>query len=511
MFVNDNFKSRRKSLINSFPDYKVVTVHINETTFYYGKPRKAQMFRFVDRFDIKNFETMKLLNLFALLLFLSLCGHAQEKQMMTISEMLEYAQAHNFDLKDAQFNALKADEKFKETRANGLPQVEGVLEYKDYLQKPTLILPGALAGSDQDIIMEYGLKHNMDASIQVSQLLFSLQYINGLRTTQKVQEIRGLEIEKSQIELFYLLYTEYYNLLAIYKNLDIINANIQSLDLNRQKVEAMVNGGLALQTDLDKIDVNKANLEVSKQQVLSGIKLQTNNLRYIIGMDETSELVVDTTGFAENFTQAALTEKYQNDFYNPNNLVDIKLLNKNIELNDYQIKTAKAEATPTIALFGSYMFQAQRNEFNIFDTSEDWYRVNVIGFKVSIPIFSGLGTKSKVNTAKIEKEATENKKSKALIGLRLQYQNSMMNYQTALSNCQIQSKNVGLAARVKTQEELKYQEGIGTLTDYLISEEDFRNAQINYVQNLLKMKKSEIDLLKSKGMLVQEMSASSHQ
>lgn len=454
---------------------------------------------------------MKLLNLFAILLFLNLCGFAQKKQLMTISEMLVYAQVHNFDLKDAQFNALKAGQKFKETRANGLPQVKGDLEYKDYLQKPTLILPGALAGSDQDIIMEYGLKHNMDASLQVSQLLFSLQYINGLRTTLKVQEIRGLEVEKSRIELFYLLYTEYYNLLAIYQNLDIINANIQSLDLNRKKAEAMVKDGLALQTDLDKININLSNLEVSKQQVLSGLNIQTNNLRYIIGMDDTTELVVDTTGIAKDFKHAALNEKYQNDTYTPDNLVDVKLLNKNIELNDYQIKMAQSEATPTVALFGSYMFQAQREKFNIFDTTENWYRVNVIGFKVNIPVFSGLGTKAKINAAKIERDATENTRNKAIIGLNLQYQNSLMNYQTALSNCQVQRKNVGLAERVKTQEELKYQEGIGTLTDYLISEKELRNAQINYIQNLLKMKKSEIDLLKSKGMLVQEMSASSHQ
>ena len=444
------------------------------------------------------------------MLFIGICGYTQEKRAMTISQMLEYAQTHNFDLKDARFNALKSNEKYNETKANGLPQVKGAVEYKDYLKKPTLILPGSLAGSDQDIVAEYGLKHNMDASVQVSQLLFSLQYINGLRTTRKVQEIRELEIEKSRIELFHLLYTEYYNLLAIYKNLDIINANMQSLNLNRQKVEAMVNGGLALQTDLDKIDVNYANLEVSKQQVISGIKLQTNNLRYIIGMDENTELVVDTTGFAKAFRQPTTVEKYQDDSYHAGDLVDVQLLNKNIELNDYQIKTAKAEATPTIALFGNYMFQAQRNQFNIFDLSKDWYRVSVVGFKVDIPIFSGLGTKAKVNAAKIEKQAAENKKAKALIGLRLQYQNSLMNYQTAFNNCKIQDKNVGLAEKVKKQEELKYQEGIGTLTDYLISEKDLRNAQINYIQNILKMKKSEIDLLKSKGQLLQEMSASAH-
>jgi len=76
-----------------------------------------------------------------------------------------------------------------------------------------------------------------------------------------------------------------------------------------------------------------------------------------------------------------------------------------------------------------------------------------------------------------------------------------MTYQSSMKNCRIQHENVELAKRVKKQEEVKYNEGIGTLTDYLISESDYRNAQINFVQNFLNMKKAEIDLLKSSGLI----------
>lgn len=453
---------------------------------------------------------MKRLNLIAGLLFLFMATEAQEKQTMNLAQMLDYAANHSFDLQDAKFEKLKATEQYKETRANGFPQVEGDIEYKDYLKKPTIILPGSLAGSDHDILAEMGLQHNLDASIQYSQLLFSLQYINGLKTTKKVEEIRGLEIEKAKIDLYYLLYNEYFNLLAIYKNLDVVEANMESLDLNKQKVSAMVNGGLALQTDLDKINVNYSKLEVAKQQILSGIKLQSNNLKYIIGMTEATDLEVDTTGFHTAFNDIELIEKYGEEDYTPDNLIEVQLLNKNLELKDYQIKTAKAEASPTIALFGSYMFQAQRANFDLFDTSKDWFKVNVIGVKATIPIFSGFGTKAKVNAAKIEKEATINTKAKAVEGLNLQYQNALMSYQTALDNCKIQKKNIVLAENVKKQEAIKYQEGIATLNDYLISEEDLRNTRIDYIQGVLDMKKSEVDLLKSKGQLLQEMSASAN-
>lgn len=435
------------------------------------------------------------------ILFSFFTSHAQEKQKMNINDLLKFALQNNYDLKEAHFNKVKSEFSIKETRANGLPKIEGDIEYKDYLKLASIILPGALAGTDQDIIAQFGKKYNLDASLQVSQLLFSLKYINGLKTTKKLAEIRALEVEKAESELYQLLHTEYYNLLAIYKNLKIIESNMESLKLTRQKISAMVKGGLTLQTDLDKIDINYANLEANKEQIRSGITIQTNNLKYIIGMQPDVKLEIDTAGFKNLFREDLFLDKYASSQFDPDNLIDIQILNRNVELNDYQIKSAKAELTPTISLFGSYMYQAQRNKFNFFDANKDWFKVNVVGVKATIPIFSGFGNKAKISSAKIDKEITLNNKRKATEGFNVQYQNSLMAYQSNIKTCLIQVKNVELAERVKKQENLKYEQGISSLTDFLISIADYRNARINYVQNFIAMKKSEIDLLKTQGLL----------
>lgn len=101
----------------------------------------------------------------------------------------------------------------------------------------------------------------------------------------------------------------------------------------------------------------------------------------------------------------------------------------------------------------------------------------------------------------IDRELTINQREHAAEGLNIQYQNSLMNYKSNIKNCQIQGKNVALAQRVEQQENLKLQQGMSTLTDYLIAVADYRNAQINYVQNLIDTKKSEIQLLKQQGLL----------
>jgi len=437
------------------------------------------------------------------LLIFVLNATAQEEQKMNINQLLHFARENNYDLRAAKLNKTQSEFKLKETKANGLPKVDAEIDYKDYLKKASIILPGSLTGVEgaPDIITQMGRKHNLDASVQYSQLLFSLKYINSVKVNEKVIEIRELETEKSEEELIQLLYSEYYNLLGVYKSLEIIESNMESLELNRSKVAAMVDEGLALQTDLDKIDISYSNLQASKEKVLSGINVQTNNIRFIIGMNPDTELVVDTTGFNQLFSDELLMEKYAIDEFDANKLIEVALLNKNLELNNSQIKLAEAENTPTVALYGSYMYQAMRDEFNLFDTSEDWFNVNVIGVKATIPIFSGFGNKAKISQAKIDQSITQDKLNKAQQGLNLQYQNNLMTYQTSIKNCRIQQRNVELAEKVKKQEEVKYGEGIGTLTDYLLAEREQRNAQLNYAQNLLDMKKAEIDLLKAKGML----------
>ncbi len=426
---------------------------------------------------------------------------AQEKQSMNLEQMLEFAKQNNYQINEAILQKQKSDAKINEVRGMGLPQIKSEVDYKNYLELPKTIVPASMLGSDEDMEFSFGKAHNMDISAQFSQLLFSLKYINGLKTAKKASEISSLQVEKAHIEMVHLLITEYYNLMAIYKNLEIIESNMESLDQMKSKIRALVSGGVALKTDLDKISINYTNLKANKDQIVSAINVQTNNLKYIIGLDASVELTVDTTNFYKIFQDVNLSECITEDV-SFNDLNDIKLLNNVIELNNLQIKTQQAAKYPNVALYGSYVYQGIRDEFNFFDKNQNWFNVQLIGIKATIPIFTGLSNNAKIKSAKYEMQITQNQKQKALSGLQLQYSNAIMQYNSSVRNCLIQRDNIDLAKEVRHQEEVKYNQGISTLTDLLISESDLRNAEINYAQNFITMKQAEIDLLKSKGQLL---------
>ncbi|MBN2487176.1 MAG: TolC family protein, partial [Bacteroidales bacterium] len=108
---------------------------------------------------------------------LVLCGawaRAQEQPfVLTLQQAQEYALQHNKTLLNAKDQELVARRKYLETLTSGLPQVKSGLDYTTYFNKEIEIDFG---GMPMAIEMEDAFSGN----IQLSQLIFSGQYIAGI-------------------------------------------------------------------------------------------------------------------------------------------------------------------------------------------------------------------------------------------------------------------------------------------------------------------------------------------
>jgi len=429
---------------------------------------------------------------------------AQQSQKITISEILSVAIENSYRIKEQKLNQENSLQVKREALSSGLPQLNGYVDYKNYLNKPKLVIPGALTGNAvaPDIVTSFSKQHNLDYGVEASQLLFSLEFIYGVKIAGKGKEISDLNVELSELELVHQVYMEYYNLLAIYKNLEIIRSNINSLKQIRTKTDALQKADLALKTDLDRIDINISNLKTNERQVYNAIAIQTNNLKLISGMNQNVNWAVDTTGIANLFSKILPKHNISSDPSFTNRL-ELQMLEKQIELNDLQIKSAKGSFAPNIAAYATYFKQYFKDELKPFSSGDDWFKTSLVGVKMNIPLFTGNKSRAKISQAKIQKEINRNKKNEFLHGLAIKHMNILNNYAVNLENCTNQQRSIELADKVREQEELKYKEGLSTLTDLLISEQELRSAEINYVKNILQLKITELDLLKSEGKLSQ--------
>jgi len=425
----------------------------------------------------------------------------QVSPKMNINQLLNYAIENSHNIKEAKFQYQESLKKELEVKSDGYPQLSGQVKYQDYFKLPTTVLPGEMVGTPgEDLYLAFGKKHNLDIGVSFSQLLFSLEYISGVKAAKIGSELRSLNKRKTEQDVIHDLFSNYYDLLAIYKNGEIINSAIASLQETRKNVKAMVDGGMALQTDLDRIDVNLADLAASLNKIQYGQEIQFNNIKLIAGIMQNKEVQLDTMGIGEVFNLSGLHQCVHVEL-DCSKRIEYQMLDTQVLLKDQQIKVEKGAHTPTVALYGSYLKQAMRNEFNIWEGGKDWFDVSLVGVKVNVPIFSGRKTHAKIGQARIAKSIVINQREKAQEGMQLEYLNALNKYKLSYTNCQTQLKSIGLAKNILLQNQLKYKEGLLTLTDLLISENDLRSAQGTYVQNVIYLKRAELEVIKSRGEL----------
>lgn len=81
------------------------------------------------------------------ILFLSCGVFAQQKELhLSMQDAIDYALKNNYDNKIAAKNIEAAKERKWETTTIGLPQIDGKVDYQNWLKQQVQLLPAELAG-----------------------------------------------------------------------------------------------------------------------------------------------------------------------------------------------------------------------------------------------------------------------------------------------------------------------------------------------------------------------------
>jgi len=123
-----------------------------------------------------------------LVLFLLLTKPFIGQQSFSLKQAQNYAIEHSQKVENANIDMQIADKKVWETTASGLPQVSAQGKFQNFIDIPTSVLPAnvfnPLAPAGELVGVKFGTKYNLNGSIQVSQLLFSGNYLVGLQAAK---------------------------------------------------------------------------------------------------------------------------------------------------------------------------------------------------------------------------------------------------------------------------------------------------------------------------------------
>jgi len=438
--------------------------------------------------------------LFAGVLFFPISGKAQEKY--TLNDLLKVAIENSHVMKKAALQQSESSSKVKETQANGLPQIEGALNYSrmgvskyfsdldlsddllSTLSESTIALLGSL--SEIDAI------HTTSADVTVSQLLFSQSYLTGVKQARKAEELYSVLLLKTEDEVIQNVASTYYQILASYSSLEILNKNIDALEKLYNILKLQYENDFVKKTDVNRLKVSVTNLKTRRESLQNGIQIQERILKIISGMPIDQEIVLDTR---EN--QYDEKEHPTVGAFSLETLPDYQLLQKQIELAELQIKSSKASYYPNLVAFGQLSYSNYATDFSFNDFSN----VNTIGLTATIPIFSSGMRKQQVFQSQLQFQQTQQDFELNSKYLETNYRNASNTLLSAWANLQDQKENKELANEVYEQVKLQFNEGMASLTDLLNVETSLLDAENLFNQQLLKYKLAEIDLLKTTGQL----------
>ena len=415
----------------------------------------------------------------------------------SLQEAIDYAQSHQSSILNASIDEEIAKNTVKRTIGIGLPQLNGNVNFQDFLKIPTNLLPGEIFGKPgTQIPVQFGVQYQSSYGLELSQLLFDGSYLVGLQASKTFKELSNKNLKRSRIETAVGVTKAYYSVLVSNEQLSLLDANIDRLKKSFKDTQALFANGFVEKIDVDRLTVLNNNLETERGNVIRLLELNMNLLKFQMGMTIQSKLVLkDSIGSLQvaEFLAVKDTAAYQNR-------IEYSLLETQKKLNELDLKRYKSLFLPSLAAFGTTSRSFQSNEFlNLMDRS---FPATIIGFRLSVPLLSGGVKAYQVRNAKLEVLKTENNLVNLKNGINLEVEQAQTIYRNGLKSLENQKRNMELAKEVLRVTKIKYEQGVGSSIEVTTAETSLKESQNNYINALYDLLINKVNMDRALGKIV---------
>lgn len=439
---------------------------------------------------------------FLTLLFISslLSGYSQTDSLppntaYTLKACLRLAIDHNPELKINALEQSKLNYQLRETRGIGLPQLNMSGSFDDYVSLPTQLIPGEFFGQPGELIpVQFGTTYNLAAGLDLSQVIYNQSWLVSLQMVKLAMQQNQLESERRKIEVVYNVAQSYYYARISSQQITNRKGNLAKIEKAEAISQSLYKNGMIKKVDVDRIVVNKLNMQSEIDRLQTMYEQQINMLRYFMGLDLNMPIIL-----ADTIIPTQLTIQAKMDLADH---IDIRMIEKQKQLALTNVKLNTSEFIPSLTLIGALNYTNQSNTFYLFGKPDDWFNTSLLGVRLHVPLFSGMQRYNKVERSKVEIDQlkiTEDNTKQVLMVQSKDATNRLLN---SIRDEERQRENMKLAERVYTVSQEQYQKGLISLTDLLNAETSLTEAQTNHSLALVQMKIAELEYRKANGTLL---------
>ncbi len=403
---------------------------------------------------------------------------AQEELHLTLDSARYHALEYNKNLLNAGLAVDEADHALREAIARGLPQLDAAIDYNNFFGSTAEITMGPVPTE-----IEFNPTSNLN--ISVGQLVFSGSYIVGIQTARLFREITETSLEKSRLDIKSQVTQSYYLALVSEESKAIVKQNIENMKDIQKKTRAMVDAGVAEEVDYDQLSVQVNMLENSLRAAERQVELAHNMILLQTGLPADTELVL-TDRLSGFVSETDFHTSLATPFNLPEN-VDYQIMELQEKVAGKQVNLERASFLPTITGFYNYTEKLLKPEFDITPN-------HVIGFNISIPIFSSGMRSARVNQARINHQIAENQKELLADQLSIQEKQLRFNLNNAIEQYESQKANLEVAERVFSNLKKKYEQGLVSSLDLTTANNNYLQAENSYIQAMIGLLEAQVEM-----------------
>ncbi|MFW6218530.1 MAG: TolC family protein [Bacteroidota bacterium] len=445
----------------------------------------------------------------AILLLLSIesiYGRNDTIYHFSLAEAQAYALENNTKIVNAKYDVEIADARVWETTAMGLPQVSGSVDYQHIPGEiPTVDFAGGInevfaaifealqrEGIQVDVPMGFegqesepvklAVKNSTTYSATLSQLIFSGEYFVGLQASRTYKQLSKNSLENTELAIKENISMSYFTILSLEKNKIILDSSLMNLKSSIRDTRAMYETGMVEETDIDQLVLNAGNVENSLKSVERTIEISYKLFKIQMGLP--LETKVQLTENIDNILFNLKIESPDVSGFNAEENISYKIAETQEKLDELNMKREKAMYLPSLNAFYSYQDKTNAPDF-------DFTINHIIGFNISVPIFSSGMRNAKVKQARLEMIKSRNDKQLLEENLNMQVQQARYDYESAHEKYQIQRKNMELSKKIHEKTRVKFEQGVA-------SSLDLTQAHGQYLDSTSKYTSAVIDLLNAR-------------
>ncbi|MDY0142909.1 MAG: TolC family protein [Bacteroidales bacterium] len=427
--------------------------------------------------------------------------YSQESSVLKLSikDAQDYAIENNKSLRNVRTDAAISKQQTWQAISQGLPQVSATLDYTNFFNYEiefgmgggtTPVIDYDLLDAGDLQILSFlqqslgsgpttiTMNNSSSAKLQLTQLIFSGQYIAGIQLSKIGQMLADKNIEKSEIDIRESVIGTYYLSLLTQESINILRANIDNLGQTLLQTEALLQVGMIEPTDADQIKMSITMLENAERSLLRNAELNKNIMRFQLGLNNDVEIEL-TESFDDVMALTDLSNLLIDEFDLSQNIT-IQMIEAQEVMTEKLLDLEKWSYAPT--LVGVYNFNQK-----IITTDFDMNPKNLVSLNLSAPIFSSGMRRANVEQKKLELYKVQNTKEIVTDQLMMQEKQLQYNLKSSMEQYESQKENVDLAKRIYSNTELKFRQGVASSFDLIQANGSLLEAENNYISACMEM------------------------